>query len=88
MGLFEKIERIKEQPEHIRLRYVWFFVLVSMFFIITLWIFSLQVDSAQKPGNAGQIVDLNSLGNEIQQQKNTLQDAVKSAQDTGGRLIF
>jgi hypothetical protein len=41
MGLYEKIEEIREKPEHIRMRYVWAMVAISMIFVILIWIFSL-----------------------------------------------
>ena len=42
MTLLEKIDAIRQQPEPVRLRYVWLCVSVSMFFVFTLWILSLQ----------------------------------------------
>lgn len=42
MDLGRKIEEIRKKPEHIRIRYVWTFVAVSMLFIIIIWIFSLS----------------------------------------------
>jgi heme exporter protein D len=41
MKISEKISQIRQQPEHIRLRYVWSAVAISMFFIIAIWIFSM-----------------------------------------------
>jgi hypothetical protein len=41
MDINKKIEEIRQKPEHIRLRYVWGGVAISMFFIIIIWIFSL-----------------------------------------------
>ncbi len=43
MNISEKIAQIRKQPEHIRLRWVWGSVAVSMFFIITIWIFSITL---------------------------------------------
>ncbi len=42
MNISDKIEKIRRQPEHVRLRYVWAGVAIVMFFIIIIWIFSLQ----------------------------------------------
>jgi hypothetical protein len=39
--LIEKIEAIRREPEHIRMRYVMISVLISMFLILLLWIFSI-----------------------------------------------
>ncbi len=36
-----RIEDIRRQPEHIRLKYAWGAVAFSMFFIVAIWIFSL-----------------------------------------------
>ncbi len=38
--LLEKIEAIRREPEHIRMRYVMLSVLVSMVFVVLLWVFS------------------------------------------------
>lgn len=86
MGLVEKIEAIKKEPEHIRLRYVWFSVFISMFFIIILWIFSLQVGNTNKEASLEQSVNLNGLGGEIEQQKNTLQQTVKDIQSSSASV--
>lgn len=86
MGLVEKIEAIKRQPEHVRLRYVWLSVFVSMVFIISLWIFSLQVDNKNKTESLNQIVNLEGLGAEIEQQKNTAQQTVKDIQDSSAGI--
>lgn len=41
-GLWEKIEHIREQPEHIRMRYVLGCLFVSMTFILGIWLLSLK----------------------------------------------
>lgn len=47
MSLQNKIEEIRKKPEHIRLRYVWAMVAISMFFIIIIWFFSLKASRTQ-----------------------------------------
>lgn len=42
MGLTDHIEKIRQKPEHIRMRFVWFFVAISMIFILAVWFFSLK----------------------------------------------
>jgi hypothetical protein len=42
MDINKKIEEIRKQPEHIRMRYVWSGVFVVMFLIVIIWLFSLQ----------------------------------------------
>lgn len=41
-GIWEKIEWVREQPEHIRMRYVAGCLLVSMTFILGIWLLSLK----------------------------------------------
>lgn len=43
MNINEKIDEIRKKPEHIRMRYVWGSVFLSMLFIICIWIFSIVV---------------------------------------------
>lgn len=43
-GIWEKIEWIREQPERVRMRYVAGCLLVSMTFILGIWLFSLQAN--------------------------------------------
>ncbi|HCJ45468.1 MAG: hypothetical protein GW815_03070 [Candidatus Moranbacteria bacterium] len=41
-SLWERIEAIREEPEHIRLRYVFGCLTFSMIFIIGIWMLSLE----------------------------------------------
>ncbi|MFA6383576.1 MAG: hypothetical protein WCX17_04075 [Parcubacteria group bacterium] len=49
MGLYEKIEEIRGKPEHIRMRYVWAMVAITMIFVVIIWFFSIM--SSQSPGS-------------------------------------
>ncbi|HBO16566.1 MAG: hypothetical protein UR69_C0002G0071 [Candidatus Moranbacteria bacterium GW2011_GWE2_35_2-] len=42
MNIQHKIEEIRQKPEYIRVRYFWVMMIISMFFILFLWIFSLK----------------------------------------------
>lgn len=42
MGLIDKLEDIRRKPEEVRRKYVYGAVLVSMFFIVIIWLFSLK----------------------------------------------
>lgn len=42
-----KIKEIQQQPEHIRLRYVWGAVGISMVLIFTIWLFSVSTSFKQ-----------------------------------------
>ena len=43
MNISKKIEQIRRQPEHVRMRWVIGSVAVSMFFVFVIWLFSLQL---------------------------------------------
>lgn len=58
MSISEKIEEIRQKPEHIRLRYVWIGVTVSMIFILFIWFFSLKNSFQSIPEENEQISEL------------------------------
>lgn len=85
MNLRERLEHIRQQPEHIRLRYVLLLLILSMALIVTLWIFSLQenfrntaVDTKSAIQNGTDTIKKQSGGS-------SLQDLLKEAKsaDTG-----
>jgi hypothetical protein len=43
MRIAERIESIRKQPDHVRLRWVWGSVAFSMLVILAIWIFSITV---------------------------------------------
>ena len=42
INIWEKIEWVRQQPEHIRMRYVFGCLIVSMSFVIGIWLLSLK----------------------------------------------
>lgn len=68
MDINKKIEEIRQQPEHIRLRWVWGAVAVSMFFIIIVWIFSLSdsIGKIKSSNNNNELPDMKQSFEEIQ----------------------
>lgn len=42
MDINSKIEEIRRKPEHIRVRYFWVTMIISIIFVLFLWIFSLK----------------------------------------------
>lgn len=77
MKLEEKIENIRKQPDHIRLRWVWGSVLVSMLIIFIIWIFSINLmfknGKNDLPQNTDVLVsDLKDQTNQIKEQAKTL----------------
>lgn len=85
MNLQRKLEEIRRKPEHIKLRYTYGAVAVSMFFIIILWIFSIS-DSIKK----ADVVKQQNVFDDLQAQKKSLKDATtdvtKSLDDLNSNL--
>ena len=83
MNLSEKIEEIKRKPEHIRLRYVWFFVAVSMVGIVSIWVFSLKASVGNVSSginNVRSTNDFSGVAEEIGEQKEMLEKTIKDTQ--------
>ncbi|MCX6761533.1 MAG: hypothetical protein NTY33_01650 [Candidatus Moranbacteria bacterium] len=70
MNIQRKLEEIRRKPEHIRLRYTYGAVVVSMLFILLLWFFSIS-DSIKKADVAKQ----QNVFDDLQTQKKSLKDA-------------
>ena len=80
MNLQDKIEEIRQKPEHMRLRYVWGLTAVSLLIIIILWLFSIksrQDDSLDPVLDSDQENIINQLG----EQKQSLQNAAGQMKD-------
>ena len=73
MNLAEKIEAIRQKPEHIRLRYVWFLVVLSMTFIFIIRIFFLISRSDSAPILKDTVISPD-LTEEFQTQKESWQE--------------
>ncbi|PIR73247.1 MAG: hypothetical protein COU40_03260 [Candidatus Moranbacteria bacterium CG10_big_fil_rev_8_21_14_0_10_35_21] len=65
MDFESKIEEIRQKPEHIRLRYVWALVTISMIFVLLIWFFSLKADR----DNSRKKTEENNILMEISNQK-------------------
>jgi hypothetical protein len=70
MDLQKKLAEIRRKPEHIRLRYTYAAVAISMFFVILLWIYSLS-GSIKK----ADLVKKQNVFEDLKNQKKSLQDA-------------
>jgi hypothetical protein len=78
MGLYEKIEEIRSKPEHIRMRYVWVMVVVTMIFVVLIWIFSLM--SSQNNGSLiPKEINTPNIINQPDEQKDSTQQQKSTA---------
>jgi hypothetical protein len=73
MGIQDKIEEIRRKPEHIRIRYVWMWVGISMVFIIAIWIISIAAQNKKPDASNQQLME-------------QFQDQKKSIEDTAGQV--
>jgi len=65
MDINRKIEEIRQKPEHIRLRYIWGLVAISMLFVITIWV--LSVKESAKSLNSSANNNLPDIGQSLQE---------------------
>jgi hypothetical protein len=84
MNLQRKLAEIRRKPEHIRLRYTYAAVAVSMFFIFLLWIFSLS-GSIKKTTIRKQNV-FEGLDNQKKSLQEATTDVKKSLDDLNSNL--
>lgn len=80
MNILDKIEEIRKKPEHIRLRYAWFFTAISMFMIILIWALSLK-SQLPDPNNQPLTQQQENILNEFQDQKKSLKEAADGIKD-------
>ena len=80
MGLYDKLEEIRKKPEHIRLRYVWAMVTISMIFILAIWFFSLKSEQASAPSVTDGIGN-SEIVNQFNAQKDSLQNTVNGVKN-------
>ena len=81
----EKIEAIRQQPESIRIRYVWGCVAASMFIILIFWIFSIASMFAGGKDDSDQTA--NGINSSISEQIQTLSNQAPSLKDLNSQPL-
>jgi hypothetical protein len=91
MKITEKIEAIREKPEHIRIRYVWGCVMASMFVILIVWFFSiasmLKEKSGSSQGENSNIADIKQQLQEMQNQTEALKNISSDSLNASSEII-
>lgn len=84
--LSDKIEQIRQQPEHIRLKYVWGSVALSMILIIFIWLMSVVAMFKGSPveQNNDNIESLKAQLQNINQQAPSLKDMDNISEQVSG----
>jgi len=80
MGIYDKLEEIRRKPEHIRLRYVWSLVAVSMVLVLAIWILSFR-SSQEVAAPAMEGIDASKITDQLNQGKESLQNATEGFQN-------
>ncbi len=91
MSIAEKLEHIRKQPEHIRVRYVFLCVGVSMVFVLVLWLVSLGQNLKNIRDNASvqsviQSPPLEGAVRELQKQRDTLNEGMQKEPETPSQV--
>ncbi len=85
MNINKKIEIIRKQPDHVRMRWVWFCVASSMAIILILWIFSITSLFVKKENSLNQTTNVNI--DNIEQQLRGLREQASSIKDMGSEML-
>ncbi len=89
MSIQEKLEEIKKQPEHIRMRYVIGCVVISMIFVFVVWFVSLKqnfehIKESPLMQNATNNNSFDNAVKELKDQKDSLMNNGSQSQSVPG----
>jgi len=86
MNIFNKIDEIRKQPDHIRLRWAWGLTAVGMFFIVIIWMisFSAQISSLKSEEKPVNNINNGSAMQELSAQKKSIEDATSQLKNVLG----
>ena len=87
MNIFNKIDEIRRQPDHIRLRWAWGLTAVGMFFIVIIWMisFSAQISSLKSEEKTVDNINNGSAMQELSAQKKSIEDATSQLKNVLGK---
>ena len=85
MSIYDKIEQIRQKPEHIRVRYVWICVAISMVFVLGIWVLSLNGRQYQA-GTSGQVAGQASIFDDLKKQKDNISQYQQEMSNIKGNL--
>ncbi|MFZ2975004.1 MAG: hypothetical protein WA055_00035 [Candidatus Moraniibacteriota bacterium] len=87
MNIFNKIDEIRRQPDHIRLRWAWGLTAVGMFFIVIIWMisFSAQISSLKSEEKPVDNINNGSAMQELSAQKKSIEDATSQLKNVLGK---
>ena len=77
MSIFDKIEEIRRQPEHIRLRWAWGLTAFGMVFILIIWMISFSAQFENTDDLEKENILNSQVIEDLSVQKESIQDATK-----------
>lgn len=89
MNISKKIAAIRRQPEHIRIRYVWGCVALSMLLIMIIWFFSIASLFSSDSSQVGEdsVANLKNQLQNINQQAPSLEDFTQKPLTVGNEGV-
>jgi hypothetical protein len=84
MYINRKIEEIRQKPEHIRMRYVWLMMAISMLLIISIWIFSFKSNIESSPSDKAILPDFKNALESQKQELPSIQSFIDNNSSANG----
>ncbi|TAK96682.1 hypothetical protein EPO05_01225 [Patescibacteria group bacterium] len=96
MKISERIEKVRQEPEHVRVRYVWGSVVASMVVVLLIWVVSLKANMAkikiEVPASNGLSQEWDQLKGQSQSIRSLMETEPMSddsiGQDSSGNLDY
>ncbi len=82
-SLERKINEIRQQPEHIRLRYMWGALIISMIFIFAIWIMSIRINFVHVRNDDRSQATVDNIQQQINDIGDTTQRMQQQQRDNG-----
>jgi sugar phosphate permease len=81
MNFQNKIDEIRNKPEHIRIRYALVFTAIFTILIVIIWFFSIKGQES-KSGNSSVNAEEGEIINQFQEQKKSMQNVTEQMKNT------
>jgi len=76
MSIYDKLEEIRKKPEHVRMRFVWAMVTLSMIFVLVIWAISMKADQ-KKDVEIMNAATSSEIVNQFKEQKDSLKNVTE-----------
>lgn len=87
MNIQEKIEELRAKPEHVRVRYAWAMLAVSMLFVLMIWTFSIKQKVNELFADEVEADEAGSFSVGDSSEKPSLNDLFKDISNEKGQVL-